>query len=144
VNLEELSPQQLQTLRPRLGEAGQARVDELLGVARPEPEKRRGRMNNTEAAYAVVLKHDPAVDRFEFEAIKLRLADGTWITVDFWVLYVDGREEMHEVKGFWRSRDRARIKIAARLYGWRWTFRAVRKRRQKDGGGWHTETFRGE
>lgn len=47
--------------------------------------------------------------------------------------------ECHEVKGFWRDDARAKIKIAADLYPFR--FIAVMKRRKKDGGGWSEEVF---
>ena len=149
MNLNELDLAELRLLRPRVGEVMQERIDariaELEQCAAPEPpQKRRGRMNQTEAEYAALLRDDPTVARFEFESLKLRLANGTWYTPDFFVVYRDGREQIVEVKGHWRSRDRVRVKVAARLYGWRWTFLAVVKRRRRDGGGWSTETFRGE
>jgi hypothetical protein len=97
-------------------------------------------MNKTEAAYHAYLLEQPDVARVEFEAVKLRLATGAWYTCDMWVVYADGREEMHEVKGFWREAARVRIKVAAKEYGWRWTFRAV----QREPGGWKVETFAGE
>jgi hypothetical protein len=145
VNLEELSPQQLRALRPTLGDVGQARVDELLGVATTATTERRPpAANQTEQIHAARLRADPDVERFEFNAIRLRLADGTWYKPDFWVVYRDGHEEMHEVKMRWWSRDRVRVKVAARLYGWRWTFRVFQKAREKEGGAWTIETLAGE
>ena len=46
---------------------------------------------------------------------------------------------MHEVKGFWRDDARAKIKIAADLYPFR--FIAVQAAPKKAGGGWTIEEF---
>jgi hypothetical protein len=50
-----------------------------------------------------------------------------------------GEMEMHEVKGFWQDDARAKIKIAADLYPFR--FIAVKVKPKKNGGGWETEEF---
>ena len=47
--------------------------------------------------------------------------------------------EMHEVKGFWQDDARAKIKIAAGQYPFR--FIAVRVKAKKDGGDWEVEEF---
>jgi hypothetical protein len=47
--------------------------------------------------------------------------------------------EMHEVKGFWRDDARAKIKIAADAYPFR--FFAIRKQPAKAGGGWEVEAI---
>ena len=99
-------------------------------------------MNKTEAAYARRLeefKTAGAVQWFKFEGLKLRLADNTFYTPDFAVMWEDGVIECHEVKGHWMDDARAKIKIAAELYPFR--FIAVKVRPKKDGGGWETETF---
>lgn len=99
-------------------------------------------MNKTEAAYSERLKaleFTGAVQWFKFEGIKLRLADNTFYTPDFAVMLQDGTMELHEVKGFWQDDARAKIKIAADLYPFR--FIAVKLRPKKDGGGWDTEEF---
>lgn len=101
-----------------------------------------GVMNKTEAAYSERLKaleFTGAVQWFKFEGIKLRLADNTFYTPDFAVMLQDGTMELHEVKGFWQDDARAKIKIAADLYPFR--FIAVKVRPKKDGGGWETEEF---
>lgn len=101
-----------------------------------------GKMNQTEAAYAEhlrVLQHAGEILWFRFEGIKLRLADNTFYTPDFAVLAADGVMELHEVKGFWQDDARAKIKIAADQYPFR--FIAVRVRPKKDGGGWAVEEF---
>lgn len=101
-----------------------------------------GQMNKTEAAYAErlrALQHAGEILWHRFEGIKLRLADNTFFTPDFAVLAADGVMELHEVKGFWQDDARAKIKIAADQYPFR--FIAVRVRPKKDGGGWAVEEF---
>ena len=104
-----------------------------------------GVMNKTEQAYA---RHLAArVDAgtvlwWKFEGVKSRLADNTCYTPDFAVLAADGILEMHEVKGFWMDDARAKIKIAAEIYPFR--FKAFKAEAQKRGGGWVFEDFTGE
>lgn len=101
-----------------------------------------GSMNQTEAAYEsdlAAMKSAGEVVWYRFEGLKLRLADNTFYTPDFAVMRSDGVMECHEVKGFWRDDARAKIKIAAEMYPFR--FLAVKKRRKKDGGGWSVEVF---
>lgn len=101
-----------------------------------------GGMNKTEAAYDAHLRektHAGAVLWHKFEGIKLRLADNTFLTVDFAVLPADGVLEMHEVKGFWQDDARVKIKVAASIYPFR--FVAVTARAKKLGGGWNREEF---
>lgn len=109
-----------------------------LALGRLKP----GKMNQTEKAYAEhlsSLQHAGEILWFRFEGIKLRLADNTFFTPDFAVLAADGVMELHEVKGFWQDDARAKIKIAADQYPFR--FIAVRVRPKKDGGGWAVEEF---
>ena len=109
-----------------------------LALGRLKP----GKMNQTEAAYAEhlrALQHAREILWFRFEGIKLRLADNTFFTPDFAVMAADGVMEMREVKGFWQDDARAKIKIAADQYPFR--FIAVRVRPKKDGGGWAVEEF---
>ena len=101
-----------------------------------------GAMNKTEAAYDKTLaerKHAGEVAWYRFEGIKLRLADNTFYTPDFAVMLSDGAMECHEVKGFWQDDARAKIKIAADQYPFR--FIAVTAKPKKDGGGWKEEEF---
>ena len=101
-----------------------------------------GEMNKTEKAYAdhlALLQRAGELLWFRFEGVKLRLADNTFYTPDFAVLAADGVMELHEVKGFWQDDARAKIKIAADQYPFR--FIAVRVRPKKDGGGWDKEVF---
>ncbi|HZH50287.1 MAG TPA: DUF1064 domain-containing protein [Microvirga sp.] len=101
-----------------------------------------GHMNKTEAAYARHLedrKIAGEVAWYKFEGIKLRLADNTFYSPDFAVMLTSGEMEMHEVKGHWQDDARAKIKIAADLYPFR--FIALKARAKKDGGGWAEESF---
>jgi hypothetical protein len=109
-----------------------------LALGRLKP----GKMNQTEKAYAEhlgALQHAGEILWFRFEGIKLRLADNTFFTPDFAVLAADGVMEMREVKGFWQDDARAKIKIAADQYPFR--FIAVRVRPKREGGGWAVEEF---
>jgi hypothetical protein len=101
-----------------------------------------GAMNKGEAAYASYLemrKHAGEVLWWRFEGLKLRLADNTFYTPDFAVMTAECVIECHEVKGFWQDDARAKIKIAADLYPFR--FKALKARAKKHGGGWEEEDF---
>jgi hypothetical protein len=100
-------------------------------------------MNKTESRYAAEIldprKARGEVAKYWYESFKLRLADGSWFTVDFFVMLADGTLEAHEVKGFWRTSARLRIKVAAELYPFR--FVSAQRVKQRDGGGWKFESF---
>jgi len=99
---------------------------------------KQGTMNATETAYQTLLeqrKHAGEVVWYKFEGLKLRLADNTFYTPDFAVMVGDGVIECHEVKGFWRDDARAKIKVAADMYPFR--FYAIKKK----GRGWEIEEF---
>lgn len=101
-----------------------------------------GDMNKTETAYAERLRAQQAAGEIQwhrFEGLKLRLADNTFYTPDFAVLAADGVMECHEVKGHWQDDARAKIKIAASMYPFR--FIAVKVKPKRDGGGWAVEEF---
>ena len=101
-----------------------------------------GQMNKTETAYdqhLAILQHAGEILWRKFEGLKLRLADNTFYTPDFAVMNADGVMECHEVKGVWQDDARAKIKIAADLYPFR--FLAIKVRPKKDGGGWEMEAF---
>lgn len=101
-----------------------------------------GERNKTEAAYESMLETLRMVGDivwYKFEGLKLRLADNTFYTPDFAVMRANGLMECHEVKGFWQDDARAKIKIAAELYPFR--FIAARPKAKKDGGGWDVEVF---
>ncbi len=101
-----------------------------------------GQRNKTESAYETFLEARRRVGDvlwFKFEGVKLRLADNTFYTPDYAVMLANGQMEMHEVKGFWQDDARAKIKIAAEIYPFR--FLAARPKAKKDGGGWDVEVF---
>jgi len=104
----------------------------------PTPEARGipgevGRMNKTEAAYAQHLGNRIDLVWWAFEPVKFRLADRTWYTPDFLVMYGDGTIEVHEVKGFWRDDARVKIKVAAEMYPFRFVAAS------REGNGWAYE-----
>lgn len=101
-----------------------------------------GQMNKTETAYdqhLAIQQHAGQILWRKFEGLKLRLADNTFYTPDFAVMSADGVMEVHEVKGYWQDDARAKIKIAADMYPFR--FLAIKARAKKDGGGWEMEAF---
>ena len=77
------------------------------------------RMNGLEAKYAGHLEAQRRAGRivfWKFGELKLRLADGTWYTTDFYIMYPDGHIEIHETKGFMRDDANVKIKAAAEKY----------------------------
>ena len=78
---------------------------------------------------------------YDFESIKVRLADNTFYTPDYLVMLADGTLEAHECKGHWEDDARVKIKVAAERYPFR--FIAITKAKKKDGGGWRFEQFSG-
>lgn len=126
----EKTPAPVLTLRPRANPS-------MIGVAA------RGVMNKTEARYASEVlelgKLEGEIKEYWYESVKLKLADGAWFTVDFFVLLSNGILECHEVKGFWRESARVRIKVAAERYPFR--FVSASRIKKKAGGGWAMEAF---
>lgn len=105
---------------------------------------KQGQQNKTELSYEQHLewrKHIGEVAWYKFEGVKLRLADATFYTCDYFVMLTNGELEAHEVKGFWTDDARVKIKVAAELYPFR--FIAVKVKAKKDGGGWEFESFSG-
>lgn len=99
-------------------------------------------MNKTETRYAAELeirRRSGEIEWFMFEGIKLRLADNTFYTPDFFVMLPDGTFQAHETKGVWEDAAKVKIKVAASLYPIQ--FLALRAQSRKDGGGWLLEEF---
>lgn len=113
---------------------------EREGAPPKAAEIKRPRMNKLESAYAAEVLGpclaNGQVTWFDFEPFRMRLAEGAWFTPDFGVITGMGRLEFHETKGFWREAARVRIKVAARLY----PFRFVACQRER-GGIWKYEEF---
>ena len=106
-------------------------VRKPLKVGRKRPQHILGRMNKLEAAYAEHLelqRRNSEIIGFEFERIKLRLADNTHYTPDFAVYAKDGTLEFHETKGFLMDDAAVKIKVAADIFPFR--FVMVRKTKQ--------------
>jgi hypothetical protein len=80
-------------------------------------------MNRLETAYGqhLALRQKAGdVVWFAYEPIKLKLADKTFLTVDFFVMLSTGDLEAHEVKGSHLEDDAAvKLKVAAALYPFR-------------------------
>ena len=75
--------------------------------------------NKTEKAYAdylEVLRLDREIRHWEYEPIRLKLADRTWYKPDFMVINNDMEIEFHETKGYMREAARVRINVAAEKY----------------------------
>lgn len=102
-----------------------------------------GEMNKLESRYAEhleALKQAGEVLWFKFEGIKLRLADLTFYSPDFFVMLADETLECQEVKGGPYMDDaRVKIKVAASQFPFR--FVTIRQLSKKDGGGWKREEF---
>ncbi len=94
-----------------------------------------GQMNKAESRYAQELeirKRKGEVLWYAFEAIKLRLADRTFYTPDFAVVFCDGEcLEFHEVKGHWEDDARVKIKVAAQQFP-HFRFIAIRGSEQEE------------
>ncbi len=95
-------------------------------------------MNKTEQAYAghlELLRRAGEIQKYAFEAIKLRLAEKTFYTPDFMVV-TNEQIELHDVKGFWEDDARVKIKVAAELFP-EFLFVAIKKTEA----GWKREEF---
>ena len=84
-------------------------------------------MNKDESRYAENLrikKQAKAILDFFFQDVKVRLADKTYYTPDFFVAY-PGHFEVVEIKGFLRDDAAVKFKIAAEKF-WFWKWRMIR------------------
>lgn len=90
--------------------------------ARGRSVKTPGTMNRTEARYAQHLslrQKAGEIEWFAYEAIKLRLAAKTFLTVDFFVMLTGGELEAHELKGVMEDDAAVKLKVAAAMYPFR-------------------------
>ena len=79
-------------------------------------------MNKTERAYSQyleLLKARGDVLWWEFESIRLRLADNTTYTPDFFVMVASGQLEVHEIKGYAMDDSMVKLKVADEMYPFR-------------------------
>lgn len=119
------------------GEAQPAKAGRWSRFARGRKRHMPGTMNKTERAYSEHLEAEKSAGRilwYVFEGIKLRLADKTFLTVDFAVMRPDGLIELHEVKGFMEDDAAVKLKVAASLYPFK--IIVVKQQAKKNGGGW--------
>ena len=120
-----------------------ARGDELLAVAGLAVEPYRSKL---EARYAEQLDADRLgglVAKWSYESLKLRLAVRTFYTPDFFVVTVERRIELHEVKATWAAEHqedaRVKLKVAAALFP-EFRFFAITPA-AGGGGGWDREAI---
>lgn len=121
---------------PSSGRVGPGRAVQALGRLKD------GAMNGLETRYAAHLKarqHAGEILWSAFERIKLKLADNTFYTADFFVMSADRGLEVHETKGFWEEDARVKIKVAADQFPFR--FYGIKQQSKKDGGGFAVEEF---
>lgn len=90
-------------------------------------------MTKLEADYELVLKAKLYVGTivwYKYEGVKLRLADKTFLTPDFFVMDANGELSVHEVKGYMEGDAAVKLKVAASMYPFR--FFLCRKPRKAD------------
>lgn len=94
-----------------------------------------GQMNKTEERYTQrldLLLKSGEILWYKFESIKLKLADNTFYTADFFVMAADGVLEVHEVKGGFITDDgKVKLKVAAEMFPFRF-FQCQWKSKQWD------------
>jgi len=104
-----------------------------------------GKMNKTELAYSHYLEALRACGEivwWGFEVIKLRLADNTFYTVDFFVMASSGQLEAHEVKGakeIFMDDAKVKVKVAASVFPF--VFKVAYPQKKSQCGGWDIEVF---
>ena len=99
--------------------------------------------SSTEARYAEQLEADRlshVIESWDYEAIRLKIADDAHYRPDFFVRIHGAKPELREVKGSWKSKNaresRVRLKVAASKYR-EFKFVAVTPCK----GGWDREEF---
>ncbi len=105
--------------------------DVMKPAGRPAPGWRRartaghrrhvpGEMNKLEARFEMEVLRPlllaEEIYHYSFEHIKLKLADKTWYTIDYFAQRRDGSMDAIEVKGRWEDDSRVKFKVAAREY----------------------------
>ena len=118
---------------------------DVLAKANLSP--RKSKLNKGEAQYAQVLEAEKRAGRitdYRFEAVKLRLADNTHLTMDFLVIDCDGFVQLHDVKALWshgkvgvQEDANIKMKVAASQYPY-FQFLTVWKEKN---GMWNKKTY---
>ena len=107
---------------------------------RGKQRKRAGQMSKLEEAYAQnpeLQKQAGDILWWAYESWKFRLADRTWYTPDFMIMWADGTIEAHETKGFMEKAANIKIKVAADLHPI--PFIIIKAIPKKNGGGFSEE-----
>lgn len=100
---------------------------------------KQGQMNETEKRYAAILDIKQKAGEvlwYKFEGLKLRLADNTFYSPDFFVMTNDYELQVHEVKGsaaIFEDDAKVKVKVAADMYPFKF-FVAFSKPKSKGGG----------
>lgn len=108
-----------ESFRAPIRRAEPAPLTPVIVTHSPRPVYEAGKMNKLETKYAQYLENRRLVGEIEswkFEQVKLKLADRTFYTPDFWVVMPNRTVEAHEVKGFWEDDARVKVKVAAREF----------------------------
>ena len=83
-----------------------------------------GQMNKLETRFAEYLelqKKAGLIYWYDYEPIRLKLADRTTYLPDFMALMSDDSIQLFEVKGFWEQHARIKIKVAADKFPFKFT-----------------------
>lgn len=114
--------------------------NKFTAIHRAKARRVPGSMNGAERAWAAQLEADPDVIFWKFEAVKLRLARGSFYSPDMLVIYADLSMGFDEVKGGagWKLDDEGRTKwkVAGELFPF-WKFRGVIRK----AGAWASEAY---
>lgn len=93
-----------------------------------------GVMNGYEKRYAAILGEQMRrgeIEWFQFDSVKLRLAEKCFYSPDFIVMTASGEIEIHEVKGSFIEDDaKVKLKVAAAMFPFR--FRLCQLKKVKD------------
>lgn len=109
--------------------AGPPSLPKEIIAARAVTTPRERGMNKTEARYERHLREEQQAGRisgYKFESVKLRLADNTFLTMDFIVIDCDGMVQFHDTKALWKSTGKpgvhedymVKVKVASETYPW--------------------------
>ena len=74
------------------------------------------KMNALELDYADALELRARAGQilgWKFGSVRLHMGGGAWYKPDFFIWTTDGKDEIHETKGYWREAARVRIKVSA-------------------------------
>ena len=121
-----ITPEQYKAL---LANTEKSRAAPLSVKVKAKSIQRDRGMNKVEARYAAHLDQEKLAGRildYKYESIKLRLADLTFITIDFAVITQEGILEFRDTKSWWKGANKlgitedaaAKMKVAAEQFPW--------------------------